>query len=457
MRRQIQLGAEAMTGGSHEATGAAEPRSGAILGVVLIVVLAVTTLGSGLIALSGSSSLEVSKAISAAEAFWVAEGGLEYMKALIVKAPTYPLESMGAFNQGTLVGDIDGLPFSVTYQVNVGTNFNYQVVSTGTSGGGTTAQVEMNAWLQSVTKYLNAWNLGGKAPGYPSRFHDLDRLDGDGVGEAYYNGRLNIEGYPTFEIPVLSTADNIMLQLPHRSEDDGTVFRQGLYLNSDMVNFLESSDPNYVDFMGDVRSAAQSGGLLLNGDHEIIFYDNGTLTYEPIVGKGKGKGGGGPGPKTYDFSVGNGAVYVDGDVVVRGEVRGEITLAARDDLVITGDIIYATATAADHSDVAFNKNAITDYLGLIAGDSAVFLETLADINIHASIVVTGGTFGRLRATGKYLGPINLFGSVVQYTGGGNHPQWGGVKNYLYDGRVFSSPPPYFPLNGYTYSGWRQTR
>ena len=60
---------------------------GAVLGMVLVVLVLVSTVGSGLIALSGSDALEVSKAISAAQAFWAAEAGLEMTKALIAKSP----------------------------------------------------------------------------------------------------------------------------------------------------------------------------------------------------------------------------------------------------------------------------------------------------------------------------------------------------------------------------------
>ncbi len=448
------LHSETRTGYAGEVQTELPGTRGAVLGVVLVVLVIVSTVGSGLIALSGSGALEVSKAISATQAFWAAEAGLERTKALISKSPVTALELLAAFDEtGALTGTIDDHGYTVTFRANAGTNFNYQVTSTGTSSGAMTRQVEMNAWLQSITKYLNAWNLGGKAPGYPMRFHDGDVLDGDGVGEAFYNGRLNIEGYPTFEIPVFSTSDRISFQLPHRTEDDGTVFRQGLTMNVDTLDFLSPHSPHYIDFMGDVRNAAGSGGLFLNGNYEITFLQNGTLQYQAVNAKGKAVGA----LQTYDLSIGNGAIYVNGDVSVQGEVRGAVTLAARDDMVLMGDVTYASATAANHSDVGFNKMAVTDTLGLIAGDNVVFSELLAEINIHASIIVTEGSWGRFRPTGKFTGAINLFGGITQFTGGGNHPQWSGVKNYLYDTRTLTAPPPYYPLSGYEYSGWRQTR
>ncbi len=441
-----------------------DSRSGAIMGVVLIVVVVVTALGSGLIALTGSSSLEVSKSISAAEAFWTAEAGLEYTKALIAKNPASSLED-GAFQSGqTLSGSIDGLNFSVTYQANAVTSLYYQIVSTATSRGGLTREVEMNAWLQSVTKYLNAWNLGGlAAAGHPYRFYDSDRFYGDGIGEAYFNARVSIQGYPEFDIPVYSTSDNdVIFTLPHRTEDDGSVFMQGYYDNASTVNFLDPDDPGYVDFMGILQNAASSGGLSLSGDYRITFLDNGTMTYEELSsgggsGKGKGKGGGSGTVETYDLSLGNGAIYVDGDVEISGELRGEVTLGVSQDILIVDDIIYASATAADHSDVAFDKNAVTDTLGLIAGDSVNFSEDLSVANIHAAIVVTDGSFGCNSPSYSGTINVNLFGSIVQYDWTGStdaRRTW--VKNYYYDSRLLLSPPAYFPLNGYAYSGWRQT-
>jgi Tfp pilus assembly protein PilX len=429
-------------------------KRGAILGVVLIVMLVVTTFGSGLVALNQASSVEVSKAISATQAFWAAEAGLERIKAIIAKSPVTALESIDAFDRnGLFAGQIDGQDYSVKYTAYAGTNGSYKITSTGTSRGSVVRQVAMDAWLQSVSKYLEGWNLAGKAAGFPCRFHDGDKLDGDGMGEAHFNGPLSIDGYPLFQVPVVLTGDRLSFTHLHRTEDDGAVFLEGIVFNESPLNFLDPGDSGYVDFMGDVDSASDAGGLSLDGDYEITFHGNGTLTYQAVNKKGTLTG-----PLvSYDLSTGNGAVYVDGDVYVSGEVRGKVTLAASSDLTIKGDITYASATTGNHSDVGFDKMAITDVLGLIAGDSVVFSKELSEINIHASIIVTEGIFGRSGPTGAFTGAINLFGGVIRYLGGGNHPQWAGVKNYLYDGRLLTSPPPYFPYSGYEYKGWRQAR
>jgi hypothetical protein len=429
-------------------------RRGAVLGVVMVLVLVVTTLGSGMIALSGASAIEVSNAISATQAFWAAEAGLERVKSTIAKSPVTALESIAVFDQNaTLAGPIGGHGYSVTYTLNVVTNSSYTITSTGTSRGGVARQVKMDAWLQPVSKYMDAWNLSGRSPGYPSRFHDGDTLDGDGIGEMYFNSPVNIDGYPLFKVPVVLTGDRVSFQNLSRTEDDGTVFTEGITLNASPLNVLSPGDPDYIDFMGVLESAAADDGLSLNGDHEIVFYDNGTLTYQSVD-----KGGAATGPLlSYGISVGNGSIYVNGDVSVSGEVRGSVTLAAASDLTIIDDITYASASKANHSDIGFNKGGITDVLGLIAGRSAMFSKELSDVNIHASIIAVEGSFHRAGSTGVYTGAVNLFGGIIRYTGGGDHPQWPGAKNYLYDVRLLASPPPFFPRSGYEYSSWRQAR
>lgn len=65
---------------------AVDPRAGAILAVVLILVVVFSTLGLGLLRLSSSIAVETSGAIQRSQAFWAAEAGLQEARALAGQA-----------------------------------------------------------------------------------------------------------------------------------------------------------------------------------------------------------------------------------------------------------------------------------------------------------------------------------------------------------------------------------
>ena len=432
-------------------------KRGAILGVVLIIVLVVTTLGSGLIALSGADSLEVSKAISATQAFWAAEAGLERTRAIAGKN-RLPFSQIPLFAGGQMSGDIDGIPYTVTYPAPAGWNNQvnrvqrYDLTSSATSPGGVTREVMVGAEIQTFASFMHA-------------SHDENGVSFGGSdilnGTVYVNDELNIFGNPQFLRRAYSAASTVNYQSPSRQDEfvDPAVFTAGLTLGALPLDF---SDRNvYVDAL---ESAARRGGLALDGDYRVVFNDNGTVSYQAWE-EGNGDGGanndGDWGDAvTVDISSGNGAIYVDGDATVSGEVRGSITLAARSDIFIEDDITYATASTPNHSDVGFNPDSITDALGLIARNN-VEITKRSDINIHASIFATGGGFG---AAARYenLGEpsINLFGGITQYRRGVvgqlSNPPRGFSKNYRYDDQLLTRPPSQFPYSTYTVSGWRQS-
>ena len=446
-------------------------KRGAILGVVLIVIVVVSTLGSGMLALNGAHSLDVSKAVTATEAFWTAEAGLELAKAIAGKN-RMPLPDIPQFAGGQLTGTINGRQFTVTYPAPTGWDNNtsrvkrYNLTSTGVAPSGVSRQVMVGAEIQTFASYMHASNYETTDGGSPIYFGDNDRMD----GTVYVNDTLNIYGYPEFLRGAFSAADSVNYQAPVRTGVDMTVFQDGLTLGAKPLDFSDSAQ--YVDAL---QQAAAVGGITLNGSYRVTFNDNGTITHEQSLGRGRWAA-----PVTVDTSTGNGAIYVSGDAYVSGEVRGSLTLAARSQIFIEDDLTYASATAKDHSDAAFDETVVTDALGLIATD-AVLVSSRTEINIHGSILVTGGGFG---CEGRYedLGEpsINLFGGLTQYRRGvvgqlgTSYWEWrhdrrrgwyqvlvevpakGFAKNYRYDDRLLTQPPAQFPYSSYDIEGWRQT-
>jgi hypothetical protein len=434
-------------------------KRGAILGVVLIVVLVVTTLGSGLISLNQADAVEVSKAISATQAFWAAEAGLERTRAIAGKN-RIPFDQIPVFASGQMAGSIDGIPYTVTYPAPAGWNNQtsrvkrYDVTSTGVSPGGVNRQVMASAEIQTFASFMHASHIEGNV-----YFGGSDVLD----GTVYVNDELNISGNPQFLTRVYTTETTVNYQALVRPDTfvDPMVFRDGLTFGAAPLDFTDRD--RYVDA---IETSARSGGLALDGDYRVVFNDNATVTYQEWervrVRRGRrwvwvNQWGT---PTTTDISSGNGALYVSGDATVSGEVNGSVTLAAGSDIMIEEDITYASATTPNHSDVGFNPDTITDALGLIAR-SSIEVTKRSEINIHGSLFVTHGGFG---AAGRYerLGEpsINLFGGMTQYrrgiVGQLSWPPRGFSKNYRFDGRLLTRPPSQFPYSTFTITDWRQS-
>ena len=430
-------------------------KRGAILGVVLIVVLVVTTLGSGLIALSQADAVEVSKVISAAEAFWAAEAGLERTRAIAGKN-RLPFDQIPLFASGQMNGVINGIAYTVEYPAPVGWNNNssrvkrYDITSTGVSRGGVPRQVMIDAEIQTFASFMHASHDENGI-----YFANGDILD----GTVYVNDELNIYGNPQFLLRTYSAESTVNYQSSVRPDTsvDPAVFTAGLALGALALDF--SDRDQYVDAL---ETAARSGGLVLDGDYRVVFNDNGTVTYEEKTRVWNRRRRDwdvvlGP-PVISDVSSGNGAIYVNGDATISGEVRGSLTLAARSDVFIEDDITYASATTPKHSDVGFDDDAITDALGVIAPNS-VEITKRGEINIHGSIFVTGGGFGAAGRSDRLGVPsINLFGGITQYRRGivGYTSGRGFSKNYRYDARLLTQPPSQFPYSNYTISNWRQS-
>ncbi len=176
-------------------------------------------------------------------------------------------------------------------------------------------------------------------------------------------------------------------------------------------------------------------------------------------------------PLNQDMNPGyRGVVYVNGKVVVSGQVRGRLTLAATGNIIIGDDLTYDTDPSAGTCE---------DMLGLWAGDSVVVanntLNRPQDIDgsgsyrtyddtqdeyIHG-VVLAMGTFGVEEAwtgspdaepcegAGWGRGCLYLTGGILQSSRGvTSYGTYGYAKRYGYDACAYDYPPPYFPSTGH---------
>lgn len=196
-----------------------------------------------------------------------------------------------------------------------------------------------------------------------------------------------------------------------------------------------------------------------------------------------------------------GVIYVDGNVGISGVVKGHITLAAKGDIVILDNLVYATRPGSSNRLCTIDDNAEFDILGLFAGNSILVADNTLnsptldqywngtnwngsdrwatryisfrspqDLNIHATIL-TLNTFAAVRhdqgnkgssapcinnpnsfAFGR--GCLRITGGIIQGNRGavGLADGSGYLKDYAYDPCVMTNPPPYFPTTGVSARG-----
>lgn len=146
------------------------------------------------------------------------------------------------------------------------------------------------------------------------------------------------------------------------------------------------------------------------------------------------------------------------NVYVGGVLDGRLTIVTDNDIYITNHLTYAVHPT-NNSD---------DALGLVARHDVIVADnTPDDLNLFAHIMAVGsstaanndGSFKVNNIYRSYAGYINLYGGIVQYYRGavGTTSPTGYRKNYTFDQRLETQPPPDYPsiTNEYLWTGWRE--
>lgn len=150
-----------------------------------------------------------------------------------------------------------------------------------------------------------------------------------------------------------------------------------------------------------------------------------------------------------------------GNAYVEGTVKGRVTVAAQNNIILTGNLLIDGVAAG-------SAPAGSSLVGLVAANSVVVahpvqctkmvsgncqtyanLQTSTTRYIYASIQTLQHSFWVQEYNlGAQLGTLNVYGSIAQKwrgivgTGGGSGT--GYLKNYSYDSRLRFQSPPYFP-------------
>jgi len=164
----------------------------------------------------------------------------------------------------------------------------------------------------------------------------------------------------------------------------------------------------------------------------------------------------------------NGVLYVvssgtsTGDVTLAGTLDGRVTIVAEGNINITNHIRY---TYNPTNSASTNNN---DALGLISRkDIIVKANCPANLDIYAHLIAEGGLTASTSdgmftvenaTTRSGCGNLNVYGGIVQNYRGtvGDTSGHGYLKNYWFDSRFATNPPPRYPVIGDKYycGGWR---
>jgi hypothetical protein len=171
-----------------------------------------------------------------------------------------------------------------------------------------------------------------------------------------------------------------------------------------------------------------------------------------------------------------GVIYVTGKVAVSGQVRGQVTLAASDNIIIAASIKYVTDPSAitpcgsdsrdmlglfSGADVIIADNLINDPFPVTGGGTAKWWDPTGSVFIQATVLAlsnftvenyaTGATnSGLCNGNSDGRGCIFLTGGIIQQQRGavGLVSGQGYKKQYAYDLCASVNPPPYFPTTGH---------
>ncbi|MGD1017849.1 MAG: hypothetical protein ABSA12_00890 [Verrucomicrobiia bacterium] len=435
----------------NRAKQASEDEKGSVflvtLGLTLIVIGLVVTI---LDVASDHRAISV-RQVNLDQAMYVAEAGVEVAARFMQSNLTVMVtSSTGATNGSGSVGS--GTYNYYIYRTNTDT---YCIVSTGTvsgvsNGSGANHPVSRVVSLLDVYQPTYAsfalWSSNNNAVSFAT---------GDVLyGPVYSYTELYFDGNPVFYSTLESDAGT------YSGSISGATLTDGLTLNTSEGTM---ADVNFNTGSLSLKTIATSSGVEISGTTTITF-NGGTVTIQnsstnihytiPAAGGliYVANNGTSSGSKS-------GTIYLEG-----GTVTGPLTVASESSMYIENNITYT------HNPVTTPTT--TDALGLISQDNIwVGTSAPAALTIDAAMIAAGtssggtGSFGVIDyATMTPTGTLTVYGGIVQAVRGavGTANESGGVgtgyaKNYNYDSRFLTKPPPDYPVisGKINFSQWQE--
>lgn len=203
----------------------------------------------------------------------------------------------------------------------------------------------------------------------------------------------------------------------------------------------------FTTSLSDIQSAANVAGILLNNSTAhawtLQFKNDGTVAISKCT-----RSGSNPVERTAptcaaatNYTVpSNGAIYSAQDVIVKGVVKGRVTIAAAGNIVISDNITYNTGGV--------------DVLGLIASNEVIVAKWCPNnLTWYSASIAQSGQWRSYEGTTS-KGTLNYYGSTA--TNDGGYMSMFATRNYNYDQNLAFLQPPYFPIleDAYTVLSYR---
>ncbi len=281
-------------------------------------------------------------------------------------------------------------------------------------------------------------------------------ITGDTVwGRVHTNSTLHTYGTPVFYDKVTTYSG---INPPPTSQQNRAKFYGGWEIG------IRAEIP--TDYIR-TKTAASTGGGVINSSVSFKFLPDGRVVRRFINGWNSETIGSSQYRRTRQVPIlsapetlmvsqlsSTGVVWVKGEVVVEGTLRGQLTILADGNIRIWDDLKYATDPMA-------NPNS-EDFLGLVSYKNVIVADSdpnQNDVIIQAAIMAyDGGSLDKVFIAENWdkrppSGTIYLTGSICQeergpvgrFSGGSGNIQNGFLKNYRYDPRFATKAPPFYPL------------
>jgi len=450
---------------------------GLALPLALIVVFLVTVLGLALLEAARKDSVDAVRDVQDIGALEAAEMGLARARAMALsqKLPWCIMtwnnsqlsfyRSSDAMYSGNQVVDLFtdepvGGSSTATYSVVIEnlaeylpTSGQYRMHAFGTDGTRTRHVIQDSL---TVTYASFGWLTNSERyQGTRVYFASGDVVD----GWVYTNDQLNIYGSPVFKGKVNSAASSVNYY-PYTSNNPD--FQKGLFLNSPKLDMSTLISAGHVTALRD-RSLEASGIHLPSNEgrpYRAFFASDGTVTiekknadttWETVI-------------QDKDLSMTNGAIYIEEQVEVKGTVNGQVTLGTpqNKDIIVTDDLVYAHPPHPEdvfQADFDASDSQFNDKLGLIAGGDIIFKKpwnsSWDDMTVMGSLLAVTGSIRNYYYTTGPVKTLHVYGGLAQNNRGpvGRSDGRGFRKDYWYDTRFVTDPPPHYPMATYDFSAW----
>lgn len=379
------------------------------------------------------------------QAMYVAEAGVETGARFMESNLTVMVNSStGATNGSGSAGS-----GSYSYYICRTNTSTYCIISTGTVNGVRRVVSLLDVYQPTYAEFALWSHINGA----------INFTTGDVFhGHVHADDELYFNGDPQFYAPLTSDYGT------YSGSIAGAYLADGITLNSYQGTM---ADINFNSGSSSLKSIAASSGVQIKGNTTITFSGSTVKITNPTSGWVN---------YNYTIPASGGIIYVANNgsttgskagviYLQGGTVTGPLTVVSENDMYVENNITYT------HDPVATPTT--TDALGLISQDD-IWVDSGAprSLTIDAAMIAAGassdgsaGSFGVVNYSTKTpTGTLTVYGGIVQEQRGAvgtvSHGSiaTGYAKNYSYDPRFLTTPPPSYPVisGRVNFSQWQES-